>query len=110
MKLTGLDVKNIRSSDCWIDTMEKRKPRKRGYAVCIRNTGYAASLEPRKLYEIVPPEPHDPPDMMRMIDESGEDYLYPADLFLAVPLPAETAKALSHQISATDSFRQRATR
>ena len=64
------------------------------FVVCIKNSGYLASLKLRKLYEVV----HDPQaeadEMIRVIDDSGEDYLYPAQMFLATPLPASVEKAL----------------
>lgn len=52
------------------------------FAVCIRNAGYAASLEVRKLYEVVDDPTAEKDDMIRVIDESGEDYLYPSRMFV----------------------------
>jgi hypothetical protein len=61
---------------------------KKQYLLCVRNTG-CEDLEPRKLYVHL----HDPiaaeDGYVRVIDESGEDYLYPADYFVAVELPRE---------------------
>ncbi|MDQ3747193.1 MAG: hypothetical protein M3444_22710 [Acidobacteriota bacterium] len=57
------------------------------YALCVNNEGTEVSLEPLKLYQIVEPEPNDPPDWIRIIDESGEDYIYPAANFVLLTLP-----------------------
>jgi hypothetical protein len=57
------------------------------FAVCIRNAGYGASLELRKLYEVIEDPEAEQDDMLRIIDESGEDYLYAADRFVLAPLP-----------------------
>ena len=64
------------------------------FAVCIRNAGYAASLELRKLYEIIEDAQAEKDDMLRIIDESGEDYLYAADRFVLAPLPAPVELAV----------------
>lgn len=50
------------------------------------NEGYASSLELHKVYGVIPPIHNDPPDYLRIIDESGEDYLYPATWFEQVAL------------------------
>lgn len=63
-------------------------------AVCIKNAGYSASLELRKLYEVVEDPEAEKDDMIRIIDESGEDYLYSADRFVFAPLPAAVEKAI----------------
>ncbi len=62
-------------------------------AVCVKNEGYAVSLEPRKIYSVVPDEAARM-GFARIIDESGEDYLYPADFFVPVELPPKTREAL----------------
>lgn len=64
------------------------------FAVCIRNDGYEVSLELRKLYEILDDAEAREPGQVRVIDESGEDYLYPDDYFALVQLPAATEKAI----------------
>jgi hypothetical protein len=53
-------------------------------AVCVRNRGYRASLELRKLYAVLPDAFADEHQMIRVIDESGEDYLYPETFFVRV--------------------------
>ncbi len=62
--------------------------------MCVRNRGYAASLEVRKLYPVVSDPEAALDDLIRVIDESGEDYLYPARLFQEVALPAALQRVL----------------
>ena len=57
------------------------------FAVCINNAEYRASLELHKIYRIIPDEDAAADGDLRVIDESGEDYLYPADWFVFVQLP-----------------------
>lgn len=66
------------------------------FVVCISNEGYLASLESRKIYEVIPDTQAKSRHYLCIMDESGEDYLYPEKLFLAVPLPANVRAAL-HQ-------------
>lgn len=56
-------------------------------AVCIRNDGYPVSLERLKLYQVLPDPEAAKHNQFRVVDESGEDYLYPADYFIVVRLP-----------------------
>ena len=65
------------------------------YAICMKNDGSDVSLELRKLYEVVPDFEADKIGQIRVVDESGEDYLYPKDFFLAVPLPESIEKLVS---------------
>ena len=60
------------------------------FVVCVNNDDYAASLELRKLYEVLPDEDAVKLGQVRIIDESGEDYLYPESFFAPVELPAST--------------------
>ena len=64
------------------------------YALCIANKDYEAALELRKLYQIVPPEKNDPADWLRIIDESGEDYLYCGERFVVITLPRDVEKVV----------------
>ena len=57
------------------------------FAVCVRNEGYEASLELHKIYRVVPDLDADRESDVRVIDESGEDYLYPADWFVSIDVP-----------------------
>ena len=64
------------------------------FVVCISNKGYPASLEIRKLYQSLPDEHAAKLGQLRVIDESGEDYLYPESYFAAVRLPQAAERAL----------------
>ena len=64
------------------------------FAICINNAGYAASLELRKLYEVIPDPAAEKDQMIRIVDESGEDYLYSADRFVLAPLPVAVEDAV----------------
>lgn len=66
------------------------------FAICISNFGYEASLELRKLYEILPDADAGSMNQMRIIDESGEDYLYPDKFFVIVHLPEAIEKKILH--------------
>jgi hypothetical protein len=63
--------------------------------VCVTNTGYPVSLERRKIYQVLSDRQAAAHGLMRVIDESGEDYLYPADWFVPITLPQSTVKALA---------------
>jgi hypothetical protein len=65
------------------------------FVVCLSNGGYPASLEVRKLYAVLADADAESQGLLRVIDESGEDYLYPASRFAAVELPAGIVRALS---------------
>jgi hypothetical protein len=64
------------------------------FAVCVRNDGYEASLELRKLYKVLPSKLGAEHKFIRIVDESGEDYLYPASFFAVVELPQNVRRAL----------------
>ena len=68
--------------------------RQRHYVICVRNDDYAASLELKKLYEVLDDEFGAKHQMIRVIDESGEDYLYPESYFVRVDLPAAVERTL----------------
>ena len=62
--------------------------------ICIKNEGYQASLETRKIYEIISDIDAKKHKLVRVIDESGEDYLYPENFFIPVSLPKEIEDAV----------------
>jgi hypothetical protein len=64
------------------------------WVICIKNDGYAASLEKRKLYAALRDAEADKHGLVRVIDESGEDYLYPKAFFRSVALPQSIKKAV----------------
>lgn len=73
---------------------EKQQPTSR-LAMCINNADYPASLELRKVYRVIPDEDAAKDGDIRVIDESGESYLYPAAWFTEVTLPQEAYASLS---------------
>ena len=62
--------------------------------ICIKNDDYPASLEKRKIYEAIPDPLAQKHSQIRVIDESGEDYLYPQDYFIPVSLPKNVEDAV----------------
>ncbi len=62
--------------------------------VCINNDGYSASLEPRKIYIALRDVDAEKHGLLRIIDESGDDYLYPKAFFRAIALPLAVKKAV----------------
>ena len=63
--------------------------------ICLDNSNYRASLEQRKLYEVVPDSEALKHNQIRIIDESGEDYLFPKEIFLEVPLSDVVAEKVA---------------
>lgn len=66
----------------------------RRFVVCIRNEGNEASLELRKIYEVLADATAESHAMIRVIDEENEDYLYPASWFLPIELPTKVEQAI----------------
>jgi hypothetical protein len=66
------------------------------FAVCVNNAGYPASLELHKIYRVVPDDAAAADGDIRVVDESGEDYLFPASCFTPIRVPAAVRKALVH--------------
>jgi hypothetical protein len=65
------------------------------FALCLRNDGYPASLEVRKAYTLLPiTDAEKAQGLLRVVDESGDDYLYPSHLFLVLDIPFEAKAAL----------------
>ena len=75
--------------------MAKTKAGIHRFVVCVRNKGYAASLEMRKIYVALPDAVALAHGQIRVVDESGEDYLYPRRLFLPITLPESVRNAMS---------------
>jgi hypothetical protein len=68
------------------------------FVICIDNSGYPASLERRKLYEILPDSDAKKFGQVRVIDESGDDYLYPSSYFVDANLSEETRNAVTRAV------------
>lgn len=62
--------------------------------VCVENDGFPASLEKRKIYIAMPDAAAEKHNMLRIVDESGEDYLYPKAFFRSIALPQAVKKAV----------------
>ena len=74
--------------------MKKRSTSSTRFVVCMRNDGYPESLELRKLYRVVPDSKASKVSHIRVIDESGEDYLYPREYFAPVRMAEPIKRAL----------------
>ena len=75
--------------------MKRTEPR---FVVCVKNKDYPAALELRKLYQVVPDETAAKIHQIRVIDESGEDYIYPEEYFVAVQLPHSAERAIRRAV------------
>ena len=69
--------------------------RKSNFFICVENKGYEVSLERWKVYQVIDDEPATARHHIRVIDESGEDYLYPKDYFEAIELPQPVEEAMT---------------
>ena len=76
-----------------LSVMSQKKPALK-FAVCIKNEDYEASLELHRIYLVLPNDDAAPEGDVRVIDESGEDYLYPADWFVFIELPRAIERSL----------------
>lgn len=72
---------------------ESSEPARR-FAVCVRNEGYQASLERNKIYVVIPDADAEADGDLRVLDESGEDYLYPASWFVPIEVPGAVEVSL----------------
>lgn len=75
--------------------MKTRKPFHSQFVICVENSEYPASLELHKLYRILPDADAVLDGDIRVIDESGEDYLYPAEYFAVIKVSRRSAQALA---------------
>lgn len=89
-KLTASDdVRSSRSDLCMRRSNQSR------YALCVKNHGHAAALEVRKLYRVIADQVAANRGLLRVVDESGQDYLYPAGYFLSIELPRAAIRMLA---------------
>ena len=65
------------------------------YAVCVENTGHETALDLRKIYRVLESAPEGARGLVRVIDESDEDYLYPDRFFVPIEVPRAVEKAFS---------------
>jgi hypothetical protein len=75
--------------------MKTHKSSRSQFAVCVDNSEYPASLELHKIYRVVPDKDAAEDGDLRIIDESGEDYLYPAEYFVVIEASRQAAQALT---------------
>jgi hypothetical protein len=66
------------------------------YILCVKNRGYAASLERRKVYRRLNDARASRHGLIRVVDESGQDYLYPSSYFVSIAVPKTARRALAH--------------
>ena len=92
MKHTVSAERKLRSNGFWTEIMEKRNDNPR-YALCLGNKD-CEDLEKRKIYQVLPDDDAKQEGYLRVIDESGEDYLYPESYFILIQLPHEAQEAL----------------
>lgn len=97
MKRTASGARSSRSNGSSSGRKRRRLPGRgaRSYVLCVENEGYPASLDRGKLYPRLPDPGAEQHAMSRIIDESGEDYLYPSDWFIEIPLPPAAKRRLS---------------
>ena len=90
MRHMGSARKNTKSSAFSTEA----KPSEARFVLCVRNEDYTASLELRKVYQVLADQQAAKHRQMRIIDESGEDYLYPQEYFVPIKLPQAAEKAV----------------
>jgi len=86
------------------------KSMKNEFVICVKNDDYPASLELRKLYPVLPDAAAKARNLARIIDESGEDYLYPAKYFVAVSLEEPARRAVRRAVMADSATLARTSR
>lgn len=64
------------------------------YVICVRNEGYEVSLERRKIYRVIPDKKAAERQLFKVVDESGQSYLYPQSCFVAIALTQPIRRAL----------------
>jgi hypothetical protein len=75
--------------------MTSKRQSVKSYVLCIDDGGYPESLETRKVYAVLPDERAARNNYIRVIDETGEDYLYPAKYFVSIQIPSEASSILA---------------
>jgi hypothetical protein len=78
--------------------MKTRKTISPRFAICVNNSEYPASLELHKIYRVLPDKDAERDGDLRVVDESGEDYLYPAEYFVVITVPREPARILNKSL------------
>ena len=94
MKRTASAKKRSSASGASTRRRKAAATSRRRFAVCVDNRGYGVSLERNKIYLVVPDKEAVKGGDLRVIDESGEDYLFSADCFVAIDVPAAVKASL----------------
>jgi hypothetical protein len=95
MKHMGSARRNTKSSGSSTEPKANApKTSQARFVLCVRNKDYPASLELRKVYQLLRDDVATKHRQVRVIDESGEDYLYPEEYFVAIKLPPVAEKVL----------------
>ena len=84
--------------------MKTRKTLTPLFAICVDSSEYPASLELHKIYRVLPDEEAAKDGDLRVIDESGEDYLYPAEYFVVIEVPRRTARTLNKSFARSGHY------
>lgn len=94
-----------KSSESDMSTRPRKSRRRQAvtFVVCVENSGYPASLERHKIYRVVPDQDAAQEGDLRVVDESGEDYLYPAEWFAAVEVPRRVRASLLGRLARLQS-------
>jgi hypothetical protein len=90
----GIGRREMKRKRFWIDVMKRQKSMALKFAACIDHGDYPAPLELHKIYCMLPDEDAAADGDVRLIGESGEDYLYPAERFVPIELPRAVEKSL----------------
>ena len=88
--------------------MKRSKLNTKRFVVCIDNSDYRASLELHKIYQVLPDDQAAADDFLRVVDESGEDYLYSARRFVPVELPQRVERSVSRATKESTIFSDKA--
>ena len=82
-------------------SLKKRNANARQFVICIDNSSYPASLELHKIYTVLPDEKAAEDDFIRVVDESGEDYLYSTKRFVSVELTVQVKQSIIRKVRET---------
>lgn len=79
--------------------MKTHRPSQVQFAVCVDNSEYPVALEVHRVYRVIPDDDACKDGDLRVIDESGEDYLYPASYFVLIDVPRQAAQVLNRSFA-----------
>jgi hypothetical protein len=92
----------LKSASSATSGFERRRPARFPYYVlCINSGEYKVMLQPGKAYKVIRPEKNDRPYQLRVIDEEGEDYLYPAEWFVPLELLPKQRRLVAAALAVT---------